>query len=123
MEIWLDGAAIFRGEIERAPGRITNADQKCEYVLFTSELAILDAISASDWVGNQANSEVKELDPEIMNSIRIEQRPGTGDRKNAMHHPSSLFGEDGRPLTVAITPENMPKIMPKRPRKPSSIGI
>ena len=58
----------------------------------------------ADWVGNQVKEEVKELDPEIMNSIRIEQRPGTGDRKVVSDRATSLFGEDGRPLTVAITP-------------------
>lgn len=54
-----------------------------------------------------------------MNSIRNEQRPGTGDRKHVMNQPSSLFGEDGRPLTVAITPQNMPK----RVSKPNNDGI
>lgn len=44
-----------------------------------------------------------------MTTIRIENRPGTGSKDPALNPvPVSMFGEDGRPLTIALTEANLP---------------
>ena len=45
-----------------------------------------------------------------MTTIRLENRPGTGSKDPALNPQAvSMFGEDGRPLTIALTPANLPQ--------------
>ena len=41
LEITLDSNLIFKGEISKAPGRLNDADQYCEYIMFTKDENII----------------------------------------------------------------------------------
>ena len=116
IEILLDNTMVFHGEISQAPGRITNADAYAEYILFTKDEMVLKEIDLMDWVGSAAQANNSELDMELMTTIRMENRPGTGSKNEEdlypklTHNGMSLIGEDGRPLTIALTEADLPKI-------------
>lgn len=96
MEVYLDKNLVFRGEINKAPGRILDADQYCEYIVLTREEGILNRIDTFDWVKDFEHNQ--EADNELMSTIRLQNRPGTASKK---------IGEDGRPMTSA----KMPKVI------------
>eukprot|EP00929_Paragymnodinium_shiwhaense_P058058 TRINITY_DN29084_c0_g1_i1.p1 TRINITY_DN29084_c0_g1~~TRINITY_DN29084_c0_g1_i1.p1 ORF type:complete len:1223 (+),score=256.63 TRINITY_DN29084_c0_g1_i1:68-3736(+) len=50
LEILLDGRAIFAGEVRQALGSLTDPEQACEHILFTSEERVLEAIEEHDWL-------------------------------------------------------------------------
>jgi hypothetical protein len=83
--------------------------------LFTKEEAPLKRIVRTDWVGSAAQANNSELDAELMTTIRMENRPGTGSKNpvELSQNALSLIGEDGRPLTIAITAADLPKIVAK----------
>lgn len=90
LEISLDDRVIFRGEIQKAPGRILDADQYCEYLVFTKDEGIINRIDTFDWVKDFEHN--TQADNELMSTIRLQNRPGTA---------SKHIGEDGRPKTSA----------------------
>lgn len=49
----LDGTAIFRGEIQKAPGNLNDPESCCEIILFTESDAILESIDQSDWINER----------------------------------------------------------------------
>jgi hypothetical protein len=85
--------------------------------MFTKEDSILRRIERRDWVASEAQVNNTELDAELMTTIRLENRPGTGSKdQDIMSVPLSGFGEDGRPLTIAITKPVLPIVHKQRPR-------
>ncbi|CAG9311860.1 unnamed protein product [Blepharisma stoltei] len=91
---------IFSGEISIAPGRMKDADQYCEYIMFTKDDGILKRIEKNDWVKDFDHNEV---DQELMSTIRLQMRPGTASREQGkIELQPRRIGEDGRPLTSAI---------------------
>ena len=48
IEILLDKSLVFKGEINKAPGRILDADQYCEYIVLTKEEGIIRKIDLND---------------------------------------------------------------------------
>ena len=71
----------------------------------------MQRIERTDWVKSQAQANNLELDAELMTTIRLENRPGTGSKDPALNPQAvSMFGEDGRPLTIALTADNLPMI-------------
>jgi hypothetical protein len=104
--ITLDGKqVIFKGELAKAPGRMKDADQHCEYIMFTKDEKILTRIEKSDWVQHHAQANSDEVEAELMSTIRLTNRPGTASKHvppPLSKDPNSFLGEDGRPLTTAI---------------------
>lgn len=94
LEIFIDNSLIFKGEIQKAPGRILDADQYCEYLVFTREEGIIRRIETFDWVKDFEHN--SQADNELMSTIRLQNRPGTA---------SKHVGEDGRPMTSAKIPK------------------
>jgi protein JBTS26 len=94
LEIHMDRVMIFKGEINKAPGRILDADQYCEYILLTKEEGIIRRIDANDWVKDFEHNQ--DADNELMSTIRLQNRPGTASKQ---------IGEDGRPMTSAKLPK------------------
>ena len=90
LEISLDDRTIFKGEIQKAPGRILDADQYCEYLVFTKDEGIINRIDTFDWVKDFEHN--TQADNELMSTIRLQNRPGTASKN---------IGEDGRPKTSA----------------------
>ena len=90
LEISLDKSTIFKGEIQKAPGRILNADQHCEYLVFTRDEHLISRIDTFDWVKDFEHN--TQADNELMSTIRLQHRPGTASKR---------IGEDGRPKTSA----------------------
>lgn len=72
-----------------------NADQFCEYILFTTNDSILKKIEEYDWVKNFKKR--AEIDPDLMVTARLFPRPMTSSKDNEI-------GEDGRPVTAVIPP-------------------
>ena len=97
LEIFMDKNLIFKGEITKAPGRIMDADQYCEYIIFTKEEAIVRRIETFDWVKDFEHNQ--DADNELMSTIRLQNRPGTASKN---------IGEDGRPMTSAKIPKAIP---------------
>ena len=93
----MDKNLIFKGEITKAPGRIMDADQYCEYIIFTKEEAIVRRIETFDWVKDFEHNQ--DADNELMSTIRLQNRPGTASKN---------IGEDGRPMTSAKIPKAIP---------------
>lgn len=108
----LDGAQIFKGEVSKAPGRMKEADQYCEYLMFTKDEKVLKRIEKNDWVTEYAETNRREIDTELMSTLRQVNRPGTGTREGNSSDAQSGLGEDGRPLTSAIVSKPMPKSRP-----------
>lgn len=90
---------IFSGEIQIAPGRMKDADQYCEYIMFTKDDTVLKRIEKNDWVKDFDHPEV---DQELMSTIRLQHRPGTASKEQGSSEQPRRYGEDGRPLTSAI---------------------
>lgn len=114
LEVFLDGQAIFTGEVRRAPGVLTAPEEACEHILFTQDDSVLEAVEEHDWLpaylpvdsdGEDLQDELDGAMPEAL--LRRDARPPTADIK-AGRIPSSPRGEttprtaaDGRPLTRA----------------------
>ena len=90
LELFLDKSLIFKGEIQKAPGRILDADQYCEYLVFTRDEHLISRINTFDWVKDFEHN--TQADNELMSTIRLQHRPGTTSKR---------IGEDGRPKTSA----------------------
>ena len=97
MEVYIDKQLVFKGEISKAPGRILDADQYCEYILLTREEGIISRIDTFDWVKSFEHNQ--DADNELMSTIRLQNRPGTASKR---------IGEDGRPMTSAKIPKALP---------------
>lgn len=108
LAITLDNRTIFRGEIAQAPGRMKEADQFCEYILFTQDEKVLKAIERRDWVKDFEQANSQDIEAELMSTIRPSNRPGTASKEEPKN--SSSIGEDGRPMTSAIVAQKVPKI-------------
>ena len=96
IEITLDDRQlIFKGEVTKAPGRMKDADQYCEYIMFTSEENVLKKIETNDWI---KDFERNQVDEELMSTIMLANRPGTASKDQDFQS----IGQDGRPMTAAI---------------------
>ncbi len=84
----LDSKLIFKGEIQKAPGTLSDPSQCCELIMFTDNEAVLNRIDLNDWV-NQVDftyfSEAAELED-------------TQKVRGQMVGASSIFDE--RPMTA-----------------------
>jgi len=109
LAITLDNRTIFRGEIAQAPGRMKEADQFCEYLLFTQDEKLLKAIERRDWVKGFEEANSQEIEAELMTTIRPSNRPGTASREEPKN--SASVGEDGRPMTSAIRVPKAAKVV------------
>mmetsp|Transcript_34417 Transcript_34417/g.60330 ORF Transcript_34417/g.60330 Transcript_34417/m.60330 type:complete len:1207 (+) Transcript_34417:737-4357(+) len=107
--VTFDSTPIFKGEISKAPGRMKDADQYCEYLMFTKDDKVLKRIEKNDWVTEYAEANRREIDNELMSTLKHINRPGTGTREGPSSDPQSSLGEDGRPLTSAIVSKPLPK--------------
>jgi hypothetical protein len=110
--VTLDGATVFTGEVSKAPGRMKDADQHCEYLMFTKDDKVLRRIEKNDWVTEYAESNRREIETELMSTLKMVNRPGTGTREAIPGEAQSGLGEDGRPLTSAIVSKPLPKSRP-----------
>ena len=97
MEVYIDRQLVFKGEISKAPGRVLDADQYCEYILLTREEGIISRIDTFDWVKSFEHNQ--DADNELMSTIRLQNRPGTASKR---------IGEDGRPMTSAKVTKALP---------------
>lgn len=75
ISLFLDGSLIFFGEISKAPGNLTEAEESAECIIFMDE-GVYQNIEKNDWIG-------KTAPPSEMNRImesRIE-RPSTSNAR------------------------------------------
>ncbi|KAH3756455.1 protein JBTS26 [Pelomyxa schiedti] len=98
VEIFFDGLPIFVGEISKAPGSLQNADACAEYILFTTDEAILAAIENNDPLAPLCEV---DLTSEL-------SRPGTaGDNSSTVPEevpftvPEASSVPESRPSTMA----------------------
>ena len=88
---------VFKGQVNKAPGTLKNAEQCCEYINLTKDPGILRKIEENDWVDKFKDDESVEF-PEVI-------RPDTASKELELC-------SDGRPLTsVLITPKNKKKFV------------
>ena len=52
MTCHLDGKMIFKGEVSIAPGNTQDPCQCCEFLMFTDDEGIMQAIDQNDWINN-----------------------------------------------------------------------
>ena len=103
--IKLDDKKIFQGEISMAPGSMKDAQDFCEYIMFTENESIISTIEKEDWLNKYSRKDDLE-----MGTSQFE-RPLTGTRKfdeeelrgirGLNNQGNALLGPDGRPLTSA----------------------
>ena len=77
VKITLDDLPIFRGEIKRAPGLLTNPEACWELIMFTEEEALMRRIERNDWI---QNIKLDELENEEV-APQNEERPLTATKK------------------------------------------
>jgi hypothetical protein len=78
VDITLDGRAIFKGEIQQAPGTVVGAADRCEVIVYTGDEALLDRIDGyfAERDGQQAEQRA-EMDLVRMSMCMLSNRPGT----------------------------------------------
>ena len=85
VSIDLDGKAIFKGEIRKAPGNTKDPEQCCEIILFTENEAILEMIDVGDWLNDleQATDfdDTQKIAEFQINEGQLEERPMTATKK------------------------------------------
>eukprot|EP00727_Mastigamoeba_balamuthi_P006009 m51a1_g2027 putative long-chain-fatty-acid-- ligase (1959) ;mRNA; r:1299220-1309113 len=99
VEVTLDGEVVFRGEIKKAPGNLHRADACAEYVLFTTDDAVLAAIEANDPCSPQQGEQ--RADPVNRPST---QGANLEDDEQAARDEiiKDLMGDGCRPMTKAM---------------------
>eukprot|EP01105_Mastigella_eilhardi_P004514 TRINITY_DN1601_c0_g2_i1.p1 TRINITY_DN1601_c0_g2~~TRINITY_DN1601_c0_g2_i1.p1 ORF type:complete len:1195 (+),score=273.20 TRINITY_DN1601_c0_g2_i1:2-3586(+) len=116
IEIELDKELIFCGEIKRAPGNLHQADANAEYILFTSDEAILSTIETNDLLAPQSEAEVETA-----------PRPSTASKEKELEpHPLDFRGskEGLRPVTSAARrPLSSKKPSSPSPDVPPSVSV
>ena len=115
VKITLDDLPIFRGEIKRAPGLLTNPESWWELIMFTDEEALMRRIERNDWI---QNIKLDELEDEEV-APQTEERPLTATKKftaedirsmqEHIKRKESEFEEIERPSTSAIIRPNASK--------------
>lgn len=107
LEVLLDGAPIFVGEIRRAPGFLTHPEQACEHILFTQDEGVLQMVEENDWLPAHLPSDSEDPEDDGEGSAgNLEQLLRQGPerpRTAAKTPPIRSSGSDGRPITCANT--------------------
>ncbi|PRW59281.1 hypothetical protein C2E21_2538 [Chlorella sorokiniana] len=137
VEVALDGAVIFRGEVRQAPGSVAGALQAAELVLFTEEPAALAAIEQHDRQrylhqvsppGSAGDAASSGLAPAAAAAAELDlvTAGGPASPRGQLACTATLpvlrqpgkqqLGADGRPLTSA---QYMP---PAQPRASAAAG-
>lgn len=45
-----DSKVIFRGEIQKAPGTLSEPENCCEIIMFTDNEKVMERIDSNDWI-------------------------------------------------------------------------
>ncbi len=61
----------------KAPGTLKNAQDYCEYIMFTSDLKIFQSIEANDWL-------TRALQSTQFEEQKITNRPPTGNKPGSV---------------------------------------
>ena len=108
VKITLDDLPIFKGEIQKAPGFLSDPGAWCEVIMFTDEQGLMNRIDRNDWI-----KDIKLTDLEADEVIqKDEERPMTATKKFSEQDIKSLQDhlkrnavpsfDDERPGTSAI---------------------
>uniref|UniRef100_A0A7S4F9V3 KATNIP domain-containing protein n=1 Tax=Chrysotila carterae TaxID=13221 RepID=A0A7S4F9V3_CHRCT len=103
VEIRMDQTVAFRGEINKAPGNVADAESAAEVVLFTLDDATLARIEQHD--AARSNVQAEQMDV-------LTARPSTANkegeenalRPSAMQVPMEVRSMRARPTTAALEP-------------------
>uniref|UniRef100_K3X169 KATNIP domain-containing protein n=1 Tax=Globisporangium ultimum (strain ATCC 200006 / CBS 805.95 / DAOM BR144) TaxID=431595 RepID=K3X169_GLOUD len=122
MEIMLDGTSIFKGEIKRAPGCVTEDVDACnECILFTMNPSILQLIEKYEKQKTPAAAQVKDTGsgaelgehhagtaagghslggggPDLRSFSMERPKTGNKDRRSSRQHPLSISVSSGEDL-------------------------
>lgn len=95
----LDDVVVFKGEIRRAPGMITEGIEKCcEVILFTMDEILLQIIDSSDALAGSESvaSLTDETSSVVTEALRSMQntRPQTSDRSILRHKSKAVHNNE-----------------------------